>query len=413
MMVDASWQRLALARQKGLPFYHGEILNEATEHNLDLTPYAMLVAATENEAYNTLVCNEFAHEIGRDTVFQLGDAVDGDDKHSLPEASARRALFETGFGVEDVNERLAQGWVFRKTKLSEEFDFEAAQQRLPDAASMLLLVRDNGTIRFFTHAAREPRAGDVIVGSHRHRSAARKTPPQSVSRKRNKTAEQGLNMNLRPLPLLPGTQPALAACGEDEGSATRVRKLRARSARSFGRSFRSSRSRASNRRDRPLETLVQFPEGAELTEEARAELATILASPQVEQGGPIILRGHSDGGGSDEGNMRASRARRSRARLARRQRRGRSADQHDRIRRTESRRPECRPDGSPDPVGRAANRRVEIEVRSETPNPKRKHRHWRKRLPVRSRKPAAPNHPNSQLTAGALSVAMAASPGRV
>ncbi len=37
MIVDPSWQRLALARQKGLPFYHGEILNEATEHNLDLT----------------------------------------------------------------------------------------------------------------------------------------------------------------------------------------------------------------------------------------------------------------------------------------------------------------------------------------------------------------------------------------
>src|SRR5690606_5007786 len=32
MVVDSSWQRLAPARRAGLPFYHGEILNEATEH---------------------------------------------------------------------------------------------------------------------------------------------------------------------------------------------------------------------------------------------------------------------------------------------------------------------------------------------------------------------------------------------
>ncbi|MBX7528337.1 cation:proton antiporter [Qipengyuania vesicularis] len=164
IVVDASWQRLGLARQKGIDFYHGEILNEATEHNLELAPYQNLVAATENEAYNALVCNEFAYEIGRDRVFQLGESADGDDRHALPESLRGRALFESGFGVEDVSERQRQGWVFRKTKLSDEFDFEKMQEKLPNAANMLLLVRDNGTIRFFTHAAKpEPRAGDTIL----------------------------------------------------------------------------------------------------------------------------------------------------------------------------------------------------------------------------------------------------------
>ena len=176
MVVDPSWQRLALARQKGIPTYHGEILNEATEHNLELSPYQNLVAATENEAYNALVCNEFAHEIGRDSVFQLGESADGEDRHALPESLRGRALFESGFGVEDVSERQRQGWVFRKTRLSEEFDFEKMQEKLPDAANMLLLLRDNGNIRFFTHAARpEPRAGDIILSF---------SPPQT------KTAEE-------------------------------------------------------------------------------------------------------------------------------------------------------------------------------------------------------------------------------
>ena len=171
MIVDPSWQSLAAARREGMPFYHGEILNEATEHNLDLTPYQFLVAATDNEAYNTLVCNEFAHEIGRDKVYQLGESADGDDdKHALPLSLRGRALFESGFGVTDVADRQREGWVFRKTRLSEEFDFEAARERLPDSANMLLLVRETGTLRFFTHAAKpEPRAGDTILSF---------TPPQ-------------------------------------------------------------------------------------------------------------------------------------------------------------------------------------------------------------------------------------------
>ncbi|MEO0688786.1 MAG: sodium:proton antiporter [Pseudomonadota bacterium] len=182
MIVDASWQRLGLARRDGLPFYHGEILNEATEHNLDLSPYQVLIAATDNEAYNALVCNEFAYEIGRDSVYQLGEnAEDGDDRHALPEALRGRALFESGFGVDEVAERQAQGWVFRKTRLSGAFDFEQAQEKLPDSANMLLLVREGGELRFFTHAARPvPKPGDTILSYSPPQIKAPKAQPSET-----------------------------------------------------------------------------------------------------------------------------------------------------------------------------------------------------------------------------------------
>jgi NhaP-type Na+/H+ or K+/H+ antiporter len=191
MIVDSSWQRLAPARRAGLPYYHGEILNEATEHNLDLSPFQVLVAATDNEAYNTLVCNEFAYEIGRDTVYQLGESADEADKHAIPASLRGRALFESGFGVADVNERQAKGWVFRKTKLSDEFDFDDAREVLPDEGHLLLLVRKGGTLRFFTHAMRpDPRPGDTIISF---------TPPKS--RPAGETTR-------RPAGGEPGAQPA-------------------------------------------------------------------------------------------------------------------------------------------------------------------------------------------------------------
>ena len=115
-----------------------------------------------------------------------------------------------------------------------------------------------------------------------------------------------------------------------------------------------------------LETRVLFPDGAELTEDALAELATVLASPQIAEGGEIILRGHSDSGGSDDGNLRASQARAEAVRdwLVE------NGIESERITviafgEQNPAAPNALPDGSPNKEGRAANRRVEIEVRSE------------------------------------------------
>ena len=117
-----------------------------------------------------------------------------------------------------------------------------------------------------------------------------------------------------------------------------------------------------------LETTVEFPDGTELTEEGRAALATVLASPQNEEGGLIYLRGHTDSGGSDEANMRASLARAEAVRdwLVE------NGVAEDRIRtiafgEQNPIAPNARPDGTPDEDGRAANRRVEIEVLTREP----------------------------------------------
>ncbi|MCB2088347.1 MAG: sodium:proton antiporter [Sphingomonadaceae bacterium] len=190
MVVDSSWQRLATARQQGIPYYHGEILNEATEHNLDLAPFQVLVAATDNEAYNALVCNEFAYEVGRDAVYQLGETAEL-DKSALPESLRGRALFKAGFGVTDVHELLQQGWIFRRTRLSEEFDFDDARETLPEEGQMLLLLRKGGVMHFFSHASQpQPQPGDVIVSfSPPGEKAAPTTGENRRSRRRETRAK--------------------------------------------------------------------------------------------------------------------------------------------------------------------------------------------------------------------------------
>ncbi|MBH5321500.1 cation:proton antiporter [Aurantiacibacter sediminis] len=197
MIVDPSWQRLKPARSRGLPTYHGEILNEATEHNLDLTPFQSLVAATDNEAYNALVCAEFAPEIGTDKVYQLGEGADEDDHRAIPASLRGRALFASGWGVDEVQQRQSEGWVFRYTKLSEQFNLEDALNTLPESADMLMLMKPNGELVFFTHAAApEPQPGDSIISF----TPPREKSEERIAKKTTKKIEQAAKRDNDPDP---------------------------------------------------------------------------------------------------------------------------------------------------------------------------------------------------------------------
>lgn len=114
----------------------------------------------------------------------------------------------------------------------------------------------------------------------------------------------------------------------------------------------------------PLATRISFAEGgADLSEEALAELATVRESPQVAAGGPITLRGHSDAGGNDAANIRASQARAE----AVKEWLVEMGVEEERIAiiafgEQNPIEPNALPDGTPNEAGRAANRRVDITV---------------------------------------------------
>jgi len=124
----------------------------------------------------------------------------------------------------------------------------------------------------------------------------------------------------------------------------------------------------------PLETLegtIGFPEGgAKLDDAARAELQQIIGSDQFAEGWPIVLRAHSDAGGTDAANMRASQARGD-AVAEWLMEKGVSEDRITVIAFGEQNpaEPNARPDGTPNEAGRAANRRVDVTLADPDPEP--------------------------------------------
>ena len=114
----------------------------------------------------------------------------------------------------------------------------------------------------------------------------------------------------------------------------------------------------------PLRATIPFGEGgSELSDEALAELRAMLETDQWKQVERVILRGHSDAGGSDAVNMRISEER---AQAVADWLEKRGLDE-DAIRiipfgGQNPIQPNLLPNGDPNERGRAANRRVEITI---------------------------------------------------
>ena len=72
MIADPNLAHLRGARDARLETFFGDILAEGAEHRLDFVRYETVIAATDNDAYNTLVATDLAPEFGREKCSSCG-----------------------------------------------------------------------------------------------------------------------------------------------------------------------------------------------------------------------------------------------------------------------------------------------------------------------------------------------------
>src|SRR3546814_12030820 len=79
--------------------------------------YQQLIAATDDDAYNALVCSELAPEVGHGRVSRIvGEAWPGSQRRG-------RVLTLAGTPIEEQLDRLQAGWTFSRTKITEKFPY--------------------------------------------------------------------------------------------------------------------------------------------------------------------------------------------------------------------------------------------------------------------------------------------------
>ncbi len=165
VLADKSWQNLRRARLAGIKVFHGEVLSESAEEKLDHAQINWLLSASSNEAYNALVCIEFAPELGRHKVFQLSVHDDPDNGEDSIVFTARgRTVMARGRNYNSLIRDYWQGWRFHTIELDETHDLEAAIAGLPDNAE-LVAERGLGGALALLGPSRPPKggAGNVLV----------------------------------------------------------------------------------------------------------------------------------------------------------------------------------------------------------------------------------------------------------
>ena len=180
LIVDTSWENLRYARNNGIPFYHGEILSEQTEYNLDTIPYDYILAATDYHSYNALVCTTFMPEYGRTNVFKV-DPDERENNNDIVSKVGGRSLCKDEVSLDELNEKVNQHYIFRQTNLTEQFDYEAYTEEKEDESVFLYFIKPTGQVYFYADDMRMmPQVGDVIVSM---------TPPNKEIKKIKKKLE--------------------------------------------------------------------------------------------------------------------------------------------------------------------------------------------------------------------------------
>ena len=163
LMIDRNWHRLGPARAAGIPTWYGELLSEAAEHAIDLNRYGTLIAATDNDDYNALVCTDLGAELGRDRVLQVGrhEASEGED--ALHVTLGGRTLLESGASLDLLELRLSRGWVFQATALEDGSTRETLRDALHEKTEIVAILRRTGLDMTSMGRGPKPQPGDTVL----------------------------------------------------------------------------------------------------------------------------------------------------------------------------------------------------------------------------------------------------------
>ena len=183
VVIDTFPGALDGARERKIPVLQAEILSEHGEDELAGRRIDYLIAATQNDVYNSLVCAKLAPDLGRARVFQLAPAGgDVGDWIGLDREWRGQVIGAPPLDFATARKRYKEGWRFA---LREHVDSDAdatsdatlagLDEDCDDGATRLLALRKNGDLAFVSSEGAKPTlvAGDRVLVLAEPRAGAR------------------------------------------------------------------------------------------------------------------------------------------------------------------------------------------------------------------------------------------------
>lgn len=190
-IADTSKFALRQARRQELTTYQGDILEEAHNDNINMSQFQHLIAATDNDSYNQLICADLGPEMGFEQISQLST-----DQNSAMRAGRGRVLLEKGTSFGELVDRVRDGWIFSSTRLSEKFTFDNYIANMDEGEQAVAVLKPDNRLLFFSTEARPMiEEKDEIIGFVAPESpdalkAQRREQVKEQQRKEEKLAEK-------------------------------------------------------------------------------------------------------------------------------------------------------------------------------------------------------------------------------
>jgi hypothetical protein len=148
LIADTSDDRLYQARKLGMATYHGEILSEHSDFEVDMTPYETILAMKGDAAYNALVCQTYIPEFGYNNTFSLPIGASQTQHTELPHSIKSNLLFGEGATFTELNKKVNIGYTMKTIKM--ESKQTVLKEQLKVKGIPLCIKRKNGNLVFVT-----------------------------------------------------------------------------------------------------------------------------------------------------------------------------------------------------------------------------------------------------------------------
>ncbi len=159
VLADSRYQRVSHARREGMEVHYGDVLSEEAAMVLPLERVSWVLAATDDDAYNSLVSMSFAHDIGRHHSLQVTPSTLGTRKETAHAMVGYTPWGDAGTYVE-LSRRYWRHGSFKVTSISEEFGWEALQERNPGALFLFYVEAEK---LYAIDGKRAPTTGSKVV----------------------------------------------------------------------------------------------------------------------------------------------------------------------------------------------------------------------------------------------------------
>ena len=152
VVADSHWDNIRIARMEGLETYYGNPVSEHADRYLDLSGVGNLISLSGRINFDVVATLHFRSAFGHDRIFELPSAAEGaqNDKHRVSPRLRGQRLFGADATYNQLDGWLRAGATVRVTRLTDEFDLAAYEQKYQDAYVLLFCIDPNGRVRLVT-----------------------------------------------------------------------------------------------------------------------------------------------------------------------------------------------------------------------------------------------------------------------